>query len=191
MPVAKSSRRSPSAVERLGQRPTSARTTVHWNIGRDAGRPDNAREPGLGPIGGSRANWCGSDMIAASTLWEILHAAGIDPALRRARPTWWEFMAAQAHAISCAYYVGVGFTDRDLQPERLALVQEMCVVYQAKSGYTMTPRSSPPGQRNRPHDYEITVTAIRNVIIQVNMQSAMARLQNADCLLPTVSGSRY
>ncbi|MCW2903095.1 MAG: Integrase catalytic region [Streptosporangiaceae bacterium] len=26
--------------------------------------------------------------IAASTVWEILHAAGIDPAPRRAGPTW-------------------------------------------------------------------------------------------------------
>ena len=78
--------------------------------------------------------------IAASTLWEILHAAEIGPAPRRAGRTWREFLAAQAHAISCAYYVGVWFTDRDLQPERLALVQEMCAVYQAKSGHTMTPR---------------------------------------------------
>jgi transposase InsO family protein len=37
--------------------------------------------------------------IAASTVWEILHAAGIDPAPRRAGPSWREFLAAQAHAI--------------------------------------------------------------------------------------------
>ena len=37
--------------------------------------------------------------IAASTVWEILHAAGIDPAPRRAGPTWREFLGAQAHAI--------------------------------------------------------------------------------------------
>ena len=37
--------------------------------------------------------------IAASTVWEILHTAGIDPAPRRAGPTWREFLAAQAHAI--------------------------------------------------------------------------------------------
>jgi putative transposase len=37
--------------------------------------------------------------IAASTVWEILHAAGIDPAPRRAGPTWREFLAAQSHAI--------------------------------------------------------------------------------------------
>ena len=37
--------------------------------------------------------------IAASTVWEILHTAGINPAPRRAGPTWREFLAAQAHAI--------------------------------------------------------------------------------------------
>jgi putative transposase len=37
--------------------------------------------------------------IAASMVWEILHAAGIDPAPRQSEPTWLEFLAAQAHAI--------------------------------------------------------------------------------------------
>jgi putative transposase len=37
--------------------------------------------------------------MAASTVWEILHVAGIDPAPRRAGPTWREFLAAQAHGI--------------------------------------------------------------------------------------------
>ena len=36
--------------------------------------------------------------IAASMVWEILHAAGIDPAPRRAGPTWRQFLADQAHA---------------------------------------------------------------------------------------------
>jgi transposase InsO family protein len=44
--------------------------------------------------------------IAASTVWEILHAAGIDPAPRRAGPTWREFLAGQAHAIiACDFLV--------------------------------------------------------------------------------------
>jgi hypothetical protein len=37
--------------------------------------------------------------IAASTVWKILKAAGIDPAPRRSGPTWQQFLAAQAHAI--------------------------------------------------------------------------------------------
>jgi putative transposase len=37
--------------------------------------------------------------IGASTVWTILHNAGIDPAPRRAGPSWTEFLRAQAHAI--------------------------------------------------------------------------------------------
>jgi transposase InsO family protein len=45
-------------------------------------------------------------MIAASTVWEILHTANIDPAPRRAGPTWRQFLAAQAHAIiACDFLV--------------------------------------------------------------------------------------
>ncbi|MFC5828464.1 integrase core domain-containing protein [Nonomuraea insulae] len=44
--------------------------------------------------------------IAASTVWEILHAAGIAPAPRRAGPTWRQFLTAQAHAfIACDFLV--------------------------------------------------------------------------------------
>ncbi len=44
--------------------------------------------------------------IAASTVWEILHAAGVDPAPRRAEPTWRQFLAAQANAIiACDFLV--------------------------------------------------------------------------------------
>jgi putative transposase len=37
--------------------------------------------------------------IGASTIWTILHSAGIDPSPRRAGPTWTEFLRAQAHGI--------------------------------------------------------------------------------------------
>ncbi|MEV1005254.1 helix-turn-helix domain-containing protein [Nonomuraea sp. NPDC050202] len=44
--------------------------------------------------------------IAASTVWEILHAAGIDPAPRRTGPTWRQFLTTQAHAIiACDFLV--------------------------------------------------------------------------------------
>jgi hypothetical protein len=39
-------------------------------------------------------------------VWEILHAAGVDPAPRRAGPTWREFLTAQARAIiACDFLV--------------------------------------------------------------------------------------
>jgi putative transposase len=34
--------------------------------------------------------------VAPSTVWEILHAAGIDPAPRRSGPTWRQFLHAEA-----------------------------------------------------------------------------------------------
>ena len=35
----------------------------------------------------------------ASTVWKILHRAGVDPAPRRTGPTWQQFLTAQAHTI--------------------------------------------------------------------------------------------
>ena len=45
--------------------------------------------------------------IAASTVWQIRHDAGIDPAPRRAGPTWRQFLAAQARGILAADFVHV------------------------------------------------------------------------------------
>jgi putative transposase len=43
--------------------------------------------------------------IAASTVWQILHAAGIDPAPRRTGPTWKQFLTAQAGGILAVDFV--------------------------------------------------------------------------------------
>ena len=45
--------------------------------------------------------------IAASTVWQILHDAGIDPAPRRKGPTWKQFLTAQARGIVAADFVHV------------------------------------------------------------------------------------
>jgi putative transposase len=37
--------------------------------------------------------------IVASTVWQILHDAGIDPASRRSGPTWKQFLTVQARGI--------------------------------------------------------------------------------------------
>ena len=43
--------------------------------------------------------------IAASTVWKILHQAGVDPAPRRSGPTWKQFLTAQAHTIlACDFF---------------------------------------------------------------------------------------
>ena len=45
--------------------------------------------------------------LAASTVWEILRSAGIDPAPLRSGPTWRQFLAAQAHAILAVAFAHV------------------------------------------------------------------------------------
>jgi putative transposase len=45
--------------------------------------------------------------IAASTVWQILHDAGIDPAPRRAGPTWRQFLTVQARGILAIDFVHV------------------------------------------------------------------------------------
>ncbi|MGI8451392.1 MAG: integrase core domain-containing protein [Streptosporangiaceae bacterium] len=45
--------------------------------------------------------------IAASTVWQILHDAGINPAPRRTGPTWKQFLTAQAHGILAVDFVHV------------------------------------------------------------------------------------
>src|SRR3954463_10537785 len=43
-------------------------------------------------------------MTGARTVWQILHAAGIDPAPRRTGPTWREFLSTQATGlIACGF----------------------------------------------------------------------------------------
>jgi len=45
--------------------------------------------------------------IAASTVWQILHDAGIDPASRRLGPTWKQFLTAQARGMLAVDFVHV------------------------------------------------------------------------------------
>jgi hypothetical protein len=46
-------------------------------------------------------------LIAASTVWQILHDAGIGPAPRRSGPTWKQFLAAQARGVIAVDFVHV------------------------------------------------------------------------------------
>jgi putative transposase len=45
--------------------------------------------------------------IAASTVWQILHDAGIGPAPRRSGPTWKQFLTAQARGILAVDFLHV------------------------------------------------------------------------------------
>ncbi len=57
--------------------------------------------------------------VAASTVWQILHDAGIGPAPRRSGPTWKQFLTAQARGILAAGFVHV---DTVLMPRVYALI---------------------------------------------------------------------
>ncbi|MEV4511718.1 hypothetical protein AB0K00_22435 [Dactylosporangium sp. NPDC049525] len=47
----------------------------------------------------------GYQVVAASTVWKILHQAGVDPAPRRTGPTWQQFLTTQAHTIlACDFF---------------------------------------------------------------------------------------
>ena len=49
--------------------------------------------------------------IAASTVWEILRASGIDPARRQTGPTWSQFLRSQAEAILACDFFTVDLLD--------------------------------------------------------------------------------
>jgi putative transposase len=53
-----------------------------------------------------QASWPASGLkVAASTVWEIFKASGIDPARRRTGPTWSQFLRSQAEAIlACDFF---------------------------------------------------------------------------------------
>src|ERR1039458_9280233 len=49
--------------------------------------------------------------VAASTVWEILRASGIDPALRRTGLTWPQFLRSQAETILACDFFTVDLLD--------------------------------------------------------------------------------
>jgi hypothetical protein len=65
--------------------------------------------------------------VAASTAWEILHEAGIDPAPDRACSTWADFLRSQAQALLACDFI-----------ETVTL---------AGPGYTCSPRTNTPAVR--------------------------------------------
>jgi hypothetical protein len=75
-----------------------ARAGAPTNPGGDqtAGRADGQRKPER-RIQGELVRL--GHRIASSTIWHVLHTAGIDPAPRRSGPTWRQFLTNQAHGI--------------------------------------------------------------------------------------------
>ncbi|MGX7829060.1 integrase core domain-containing protein [Actinokineospora sp. 24-640] len=84
-----------SAHRRIGRPPTRAAiTTLVVRLAKENSRWGHRRVHGELVRLGHR--------IAPSTVWQILHDAGIDPAPRRTGPTWREFLTAQAEGIIAA-----------------------------------------------------------------------------------------
>ncbi len=88
-------------------RPAASRTTIY------SSRDPEARDPhrhGQSDVGHRRVQGELVKLghpIAASTVWQILHTAGIDPAPRRTGPTWKQFLTAQARGIIAVDFVHV------------------------------------------------------------------------------------
>jgi putative transposase len=93
--------------------------TWDYSARRKPGRPSTAREVKKIIIGMATENpfWGHRRIqgeliklghpIAASTVWQIPHDAGIDPAPRRSGPTWKQFLTTQAHAILAIDFVHI------------------------------------------------------------------------------------
>jgi hypothetical protein len=60
--------------------------------------------------------------LLLSTVWKILHQAGVDPAPRRAGPTWKQFLTAQALLCSSNEIDGVRSVIADVG-QRIAYVR--------------------------------------------------------------------
>jgi hypothetical protein len=88
-------------------RPPPARTSADRNNDQKTGDSHGKRKPHLGHrrVQGELVRL--GHRIAASTVWQILHDAGIDPAPRRSGPNWRQFLTAQAKAVLAVDFVHV------------------------------------------------------------------------------------
>jgi hypothetical protein len=87
--------------------PTAPRTAAHGSRDAEARDPHRDRQSDVGHrrVRGELVRL--SHQIAASTVWQILHDAGIDPAPGRSGPTWKHFLTTQARGILAADFVHV------------------------------------------------------------------------------------
>jgi hypothetical protein len=111
-----------------------ASAAAMWNSLCALADVDMSREPdaGRGPVDFKfSAGWHRRALIEVKLLSSSKLFQGADAQLP-------EYLASEQ--VSCAYYVCVGFTDRDLRPERLALVRATCAAYEARSGCAVVPR---------------------------------------------------
>ena len=115
-------------------------TTIHavagelWRILCEAADVDMAREAnaGRGPVDFKfSAGWHRRALIEVKLLSSSKLRQGAQAQLPK-------YLASEQ--VSCAYYMCVGFTDRDLRPERLAAVRDICSGHQDRLGLLVIPR---------------------------------------------------
>jgi transposase len=99
--------------------------------------------------------------IAASTVWQILHDAGIDPAPRRSGPTWKQFLTAQTRGILAADFVHVD----------TVLLRRLYALIVIEHG---TRRAHLAGITANP-DGAWTAQAARNLLMDLGQRSASIR----------------
>src|SRR5215813_10417803 len=87
--------------------PSAPRAAVHGGCDPQAGDPVPCQNPAWGHrrVQGELVKL--GHPIAASTVWQILHDAGIGPAPRRTGPTWKQFLTFQARGVLAADFVHV------------------------------------------------------------------------------------
>jgi putative transposase len=99
--------------------------------------------------------------VAASTVWQILHDAGIDPAPRRTGPTWKQFLTAQARGILAADFVHVD----------TVLLRRLYALIVIEHG---TRRVHPAGITANP-DGAWTTQAARNLLMDLGLRVASVK----------------
>jgi hypothetical protein len=104
--------------------------------------------------------------IAASTVWQILHDAGIGPAPRRTCPTWRQFLTAQARGIIAADFVHVD----------TILLRRLYALIVIEHG---TRRVRPAGITAHP-DGAWTTQAARNILIDLGQRTTSLKFLIGD-----------
>jgi putative transposase len=99
--------------------------------------------------------------IAASTVWQILHDAGIGPAPRRTGPAWKQFLTAQARGILAADFVHM---DTVLLRRIYALI---VIEHGTRRVHLAGITANPDGSR--------TTQAARNFLIDLDQRAASAK----------------
>lgn len=90
--------------------------------------------------------------IAASTVWEILHSAGIGPAPRHTGPTWREFLTTQAHGILAVdfFHVDTVLGQRLYAMASSNMAPDACTSPASPPTHPRVGRATGPGRHRRP-----------------------------------------